>query len=73
MPATKTEIPVVGAGIRVLETVGMGAWVAGSAIGDFVASSLMVAQEIRDNVAREARKTAQPYLNLGPAGIFIID
>ena len=56
----------------VLETVGEGAWVAVSTIGDFVASSLMVVQETRDNVAREARNTTQPYLNLGPAGIFVI-
>ena len=58
-------------------SVGAGAWVPVSTIGDFVGSSLMVAQETRDqetrdNVAREARNTTQPYLNLGPAGIFII-
>ena len=72
MPTTMTLIPDGAGGMGVLETVGEGAWVAVSTIGDFVASSVMVAQETKDNVAREARNTTQPYLNLGPAGIFII-
>ncbi len=71
-PTTTTLIPDGVGGMGVLETVGAGAWVAVSTIGDFVASSLMVAQETRDNVAREARNITQPYLDLGPAGIFII-
>ena len=72
MPTTTTLIPDGAGGMGVSETVGEGAWVAVSTIGDFVASSVMVAQETKDNVAREARNTTQPYLNLGPAGIFII-
>ena len=77
MPTTTTLIPDGVGGMGVLEIVGAGAWVPVSTIGDFVGSSLMVAQETRDqetrdNVAREARNTTQPYLNLGPAGIFII-
>ena len=65
-------IPDGVGGMGVLEIVGVGAWVAVSTIGDFVAGSLMVAQETKANVARKARNTTQPYLNLRPAGIFII-
>ena len=72
MPTTTTLIPDGAGGMGVLETVGAGVWVADSTIGDFVAGSLMEAQETRDNVAREARNITQPYLNLEPVGNFII-
>ena len=71
-PTTTALIPDGVGGMGVLEIVGVGAWVAVSTIGGFVAGSLMVAQETKDNVARKARNTTQPYLNLRPAGIFII-